>query len=166
MFNINLSRKNLFAIFLGLLVIVGLGIITSTVSFFVISNIMRTTPVSEFKYAFSQQPILVSNWLSKIIALASPILGGFVVGYLVKEKGWLYGALLGFILLFISISIVSLIFILPTSIIYGPQFPPNYGHELAQKNILNQLLHSPLTIVLASLGGYLGERFYIQKVKK
>ncbi len=160
MFHIELSRKNLFALLLGFLLIVGIGIVTSAISFFMVSNVMRTVPASEFKSALSEQPIITFNWLLRIISFVSPILGGLVVGYIVKEKGWLYGGLLGIILLIISIAIVSLTLILPTSMTYDPQFPSGYGHDLALKNILNQLLHSPLTIALTALGGLLGEKFY------
>ncbi len=166
MLNIKLSRKNLFAIFLGFLLIAGIGIITSTISFFVTINITRTTPINELKNALSQQPMLIINWLLRLVSFFSPILGGFVVGYMIKEKGWLYGGLLGIFLIIISLGIVSLTFILPTSFMYGSQFPSDYGHSLAQKNLLNQLFNSPLTIALTSLGGFLGERFYSKKVHK
>jgi hypothetical protein len=159
MVNIKLSRRNLFALFVGLLIIDGIGIVTSTISLFMASNVMRTIPFDEIRDTFSQQSMLVLNQLLRMASSASPLLGGFVVGRLVKEKGWLYGCLLGFVLTITSIGIVSLTFLLPTPLIYGQHFPSGYGYDLAQKNILNQLLYTPIIVVLTTLGGFFGENY-------
>lgn len=166
MTTVQLSRKNLLAILVGFIVIMVIGIITSTISFFISSNMVRTLSVQDFKSALTQQPYITFSWLLRIISFLSPIVGGFVVGLIVKKNGWLYGGLLGVVLIAISIGIASLIFILPTSLIYGNHFPAGYGQSLALKNITSQLLHSPVTIILTAIGGYLGERLHKRNRKK
>jgi hypothetical protein len=163
--SVQLSRINLLAILVGFVVIVVIGIITSTTSFFISSQIASAYSVGELKSAFIQQQYLTFSWLLRIISFLSPIIGGFVVGR-IKNNGWLYGGLLGVVLTVISIGIVSLIFILPTSLIYDNHFPAGYGQLLALKNITSQLLHSPLTIILTAIGGYLGERLHKRKGNK
>lgn len=163
---IQLSRKNLLAILAGFAVIVLIGIITSTISLFISSHIARASSVYDFKSAFTQQPYLTFSWLLRILSFLSPVIGGFIVGWLVKEKGLLYGGILGVTLKLISIGIVSLTFLLPASLIYGSHLPPQQGQGLAQQNILNQLLYSPVTIILTALGGYLGERLHKRNRKK
>ena len=157
---VQFSRKNLSAILAGFVVILLIGIITSAISIFISRQIMvRTLSLDDLRSAFTQPGYLIFSWLLRIISSISPVIGGFVVGRLVKEKGWLYGGILGVFLKLISIGIVSLTFLLPSSLIYGPHLPPHQVQSLTQQNILNQLLYSPITIVLTGLGGYLGEYF-------
>jgi len=157
---LNLSRKNLLAILLGFLTILGIGILTTTISFLIHLNMARTLSPENFRAAISQHPVLTISWILRGLSFISPVIGGVVVGWITKEKGWLYGGLLGVILTLVSIGFASLTFILPTATIYGSDFPANYGHDLAQKNIVNQLIGAPLTIVLTSLGGWLGEKIH------
>ncbi len=152
---LKLSKRNVLAILFGFLLIFGITIITSTISFFIVSNVMHTT--QDLKTALSTQPILI---ITEGITFISPILGGLLAGWIVKEKGWLYGGILGIILILISVGISILPFLLPASLLYGANFPKDYGSSLAQKGILNQLLHSPVTIILTVIGGYLGEKFH------
>lgn len=160
-----LSRRHLFAILLGFLVVIAIGIVLSSISFLIYSNAARKLSPDEFRNISLQQPYLAFNMLSKIIYFVLPVLGGFVVGWLVKEKGWLYGGLLGIMLIFISIVIAALPLLLPATYLYGQNIPPNYSYDLAQKNILNQLFNSPLTIALTVLGGLLGEKLHRSKSK-
>lgn len=146
---LGLSKKAFLAIAAGFAVTILIGAVTGAISFFVIIRLGFTF-----------------NWLSKITPYLSLITGGFVAGWIAKEKGLIYGGILGIILKLMSISIVGLTFFLPTSLIYGPNFPAGYGQELAQKNIVNQLLSSPITIVLTAFGGYLGEYFSKRHLKK
>ena len=145
MIALGLSKKVFLAIAAGFTVIVLIGTATSAISF--------------LSFFVSFRLGLTFSWLLKITSYLSFIIGGFVVGWIVKEKGLIYGGILGIILKLVSISIVGLTFFLPTSLIYGPNFPAGYGQELAQKNIVNQLLSSPITIMLTAFGGYLGEYF-------
>lgn len=157
MFSIRFSKRNVFAIVVGFAVIVLIGIVTSLISFYCLANLGRILGPDNYLSALSQQPYLAISWFLDIIKLLSPLAGGFVVGRIVKQKGWLYGGLLGIVLTAISIGFVSLTFILPTSLTYGNQFPAGYAQSLAQKNILNQLLHSPITVILTGLGGYISD---------
>lgn len=160
MLKLNLTRRNLFAIFLGFLVILMLGIITSGISFLISSQVAQNVSPQNFEAAFSQQPILTFSWILRILSFASPILGGIVVGMLIREKGWLYGGLLGVVLTLLSIGIVLLAFFVSTSLIYGQNVPASFGQNLAQKNILNQFINAPLIIVSTAFGGWLGEKLY------
>lgn len=160
MFNLQLTRKHILAIFWSLLVVIGLVIITNTISLFVAYNITRVTPISEIRNGFSQQPALTINWLLRTISFLSPFFGGVIVGWIIKERSWLYGGLLGLVLILISIIIVSYTLFLPTSWVYGLNYPASYGHDIALQNILNQLSHAPIIIILTSIGGFLGEKLF------
>lgn len=160
MYKLQLSRKHVLDLFLGLLVIIVLEIIINAISLFIAYHVTQITPVNEIKDTYSQQPILFFNWLLGIIGVVSPVLGGLVAGWKIKEKGWLYGGLLGIVLTLIFIVFVSYPFFLPTSWVYGLGYPAGYGHDVALKNILNQLIHAPVTIILTSIGGILGEKLY------
>lgn len=143
--------KNILAILAGLFVIILFGFVTSLFALNVLEKYNDFTP---------------QNYLPiKILHLFSPILGGFVVGLIVKDKKWLYGALLGVILTIISVSSVSLTMLLSPASMYGDDFPANEGRILARQNILNQLQGAPLTIFLTGLGGYLGEKSIKNKKK-
>lgn len=159
MTNLPISRRGLFAILVGFLVIVSIGIISSIVSFLMTLHLIRNFAVQDFPAAFYKQPYLTVSWVLRTISYISPIFAGVVVGWIVKEKGWLYGGVLGVILKLTSIGIVLLTFLLPSSVIYGPNIPQNYGYNLAQKNMLNKLLYAPITITLTALGGWLGEKY-------
>lgn len=173
MSTIRLSKKIFLGIIAGFVIIILIGIVTSAISFYISTNIARTSSPQDFKSAFTQQPYVTFSWLLRIISFISPVIGGFVVGWIIKKKGLLYGGVLGIVLKLISIAIVSLTFLLPTSLIYGPNFATEQGRALieqreilAQKNIVNQLLYSPFTIALTAFGGYLGERFSKKSSKK
>lgn len=142
------KKKNLFAIFLGFSIIVVMGVVTSIISLLI---------------GFNQESIPFIGLLIKTIPVISLILGGYAAGWYIREKGALYGGITGLILAAVSISIASLPFFLPTSFIFGQHVPSDYGYGMAQKNILNQLLYLPVTIVLTSLGGLLGEKHYKKK---
>lgn len=169
MINFQNSHRNLFAIFIGFLVIVFIGIISSAISFPLISHLFRNLATENLSSIFSTQPYLIVSWTLMVIFDFFPvILGGIVVGWIVREKGWVYGGILGIVLTIVSIGVVSLTFVLPPTLIYGQNVPHDFGRNLAQKNISNQFFQAPLTILLTSLSGLLGERLYNQStaVKK
>lgn len=161
-----ISRRHIFAIFVGFFIILGLGIITSALSFFMTFHLIRDVSPQDFPAAFYQQPYLTFSWLLRIISFISPILAGVVVGWIAREKGWLYGGFLGILLKLISVGTVFLTFLLPTSLIFGANMSQVAGDALVQKNILNQLLYAPITIILIALGGWLGESFYKRRHKQ
>lgn len=161
MSDIHVSKRNLSAIFAGFFTIVLIGAITNTFQFFMLANLSRVFT----SHLYIQQPYLTFNWILRGLSFLSPVVGGLVVGWMVKEKGWVYGGILGFTLGLVSMSIVSLTFILPSSMIFGSRFPSDYGQELAEKKIRHQLLGWPVTVALTALGGYWGERLCIRKRK-
>lgn len=162
MIKLELTRKKAFAIFCGFIVIIVIGIITSSITFFVTLNIARSSSPTTFQAAFSQQPLLAINWLLRVLTFISPVIGGIVVGLMVKERGWLYGGILGLVIELISLGFVLLILLLPTSLIYGQITPNSFGQSLAIGNMLNQILYAPMIIILTSLGGWIGEMFYLK----
>lgn len=149
MINFQYSHRNLFAIFIGFFVVVSIGIISSAISLI-----------------FYTQTYSIVSWTLRIIFdFFSVILGGIVVGWIVRKKGWVYGGILGIVLTIVSIGVVSLSFVLPPTLIYGQNVPHDFYRNLAQKNILNQFFQAPLTILLTSLSGLLGERLYNKRAK-
>ena len=147
---IKFTKRNLLAILLGFLVVAGIGIITTFVSVFF------------FRSVFLQQPPTFI-WLLKTVSYLSLLAGGFVVGWIVREKGWVYGGLLGMALVLVNTGLAILFLLLPISVVYGPDFPPDYGKGIAQKQINNAFLNAPKTILLTSLGGFLGAYLYKRK---
>ena len=129
------SKKNLLAILAGFVVIILLRIITNTFSFFLSLNIAASFSPQDFNSAFTQQPYLTYGWLLRIISYLSLILGGFVVGKIVKKNGWICGIILG--LIFVLISIL--------------------GAMLRNKDISPEIFNLSITVALTFLGGYIGE---------
>lgn len=135
--NLEFSKRNFLALLAGLVTIVLIGIVTSTASF--------------------HQPYLAFRWLIIILSFLSPVLGGFVVGWITRERGWFYGALSGVIVqLGLIIVILVSYFFLSTEIKYSQSNQVLLGF-IAIKNIMGTLLNSAQFIILAALGGYLGE---------
>ena len=165
MLKLDLTRRNVFAILLGLVVIVLLGIVLSVISFLLTYQVAWNTSPQDFENAYSQRSVVTFSWILWILSFVSYVIGGIVVGYRVRKNGWLYGGLLGVVLNLLSIGVVLLTYFLPTSLIYGQNVPPNFGQDLASKNILGQLISAPLDIVLTAFGGWLGEKLY-KKVSK
>lgn len=163
---IQFSRKNIFAVLAGFSVIILLGIITSVVQLFMTSHILQTVSATGFKAAFTQQPYITISWSLRTLSYLSPVIGGFCVGWLVGEKGWLYGGVLGVALKFVSIGIVSLYFFLHVFIFFDSYLPPQQTQGLAQQNILHQLLYSPITILFTAFGGYIGEHLHKNRMRK
>lgn len=95
-----------------------------------------------------------SPLLSLFLNFFSPVIGGVIVGRMIKEKGWWYGGVLGVLLQAASIVISSLTFIIPMQ---GGDVGRDLGYQLAFTHILNLLLEAPRTIVLAAVGGYIGQ---------
>lgn len=114
---------------------------------------------STFTSAYSQQPYSTLSWLLQALYFLSPLFGGFIVGLIVREKGLLYGVILG--ILFIP----TLIVINFLSVSFGP-IPTEVKQSWIQEFIIGQLLHSPITIALTAAGGYLGEFFHKRNLKK
>lgn len=151
---LKLSKKYIFALFAGSITILLVGIIISALSFLINLRIFGSaTTVADISSAYSQQPYVTLMRILGVISFLSPAIGGFIVGWIVKEKGWGYGGIFGILLKVISISIsVLLLFVIQT-----PNLMFDHIQKFALANILNQALNSPITIILSALGGFLGE---------
>jgi MFS family permease len=104
---------------------------------------------------------IFSNILISTLVYTSPVIGGIVVGYVLKKKGWYYGLVLGIIELLVSVSLPLIVFIYP---VYTSEISNEMIRQMAQGNILKQLMKAPLTLFLYALGGHIGE--YISKKRE
>ncbi len=91
------------------------------------------------------------------ISLIIPILGGIVVGYLIKKNGALYGAILALIVKTISILIISSMFFYPAAF-YAIELPIEVRNTIASQNIMRQLYSLPISILFIAWGGWVGEK--------
>lgn len=160
MAKIQLSKKNLHIILGGYIVILLIKILTVALIAYVNIIMVRNFSVDDFESAYTQQPYFTIFWIFRIITFITPIFGGFLVGRLIKNKGWFYGGLLGIIPTVLSILVTSLIFLLPAATSNGQ------AHSSAQQNIINTLIGSPLLIGLTALGGFFGELYSKRSHKK
>ena len=135
---------NYFAVFLGLLVVIIEGAVTSSFFIFGAPRISNMGLLQSLVVFFS------------IFTLISPLLGAAVVGWRVRERGWMYGAILGVILLILSMGIVSLTFILPESLVSGPNLTMSEARTLSKENLHTQAIHAPALLAMTALGGFLG----------
>jgi flagellar basal body-associated protein FliL len=165
MTKVQFTRRNVIAIIIGLLVIIAISIGISTISFFINLQLLNSTPVEDYQTIYTQQPYLTYLWISRIITFLTPLLGGFVVGKIVKANGWLYGGILGLLLTILSIGFVLIVFNFSSNNINLPQLSSQQIHDMTQKNILSQILGVPFTIFLTGLGGFIGERIKTSKKK-
>ncbi|MCR4324730.1 MAG: DUF5518 domain-containing protein [Candidatus Curtissbacteria bacterium] len=145
--NFNLTRRNLLAIFLGFLVFLVLFIVAKVLVLFTFHQAVLNFPLGDIEGSLSRQPFAAILWISRTLSLMAPLLGGVVIGYMVRERGWFYGGLLGVLLAIIFMGIISLGFFVPES------FNPNSFGEI----ILEVIFYLPLYVVLTALGGWLGE---------
>ena len=148
------TKRTMGALLLGFLIIVALVFVTSGFALFIIPSFLsHMTILKVLSYGFG------------ILTLITPVIGGFVVGWRIRERGWLYGGLLGLILSVISMLVVSLTFILPASVVSGPNFSIEQARFLAKANLMMQLTHAPFLIAVTALGGVLGVWAYRKRQK-
>jgi putative membrane protein (TIGR04086 family) len=158
MTSISLSKKNLLGILVGIGTRLGIGIIITIISLLIAQYIYQISSVDDLQ-SNSFQPLTIYRYITQVLGLLTPIIGGFVTGKMVKEKGWLYGGLVSVFLLLISLGLVSLSFILPRTFLYGPHITSEMINQIALKNILRQLSEMPFDIILSVFGGYLGQKY-------
>lgn len=152
------------AIFVGILTIIIIGIIVSTISLLLTLSVSRTVSPEVYRAILAQPPYFMIFGFFRVITFISPFLAGIIVGRLVESKGWLYAGMMDLILTIISISTVLIALLFPSyMLINNPSFSTEVGIGLAQRNISSQLLQAPITILLASLGGWFGEFIYKKK---
>ena len=154
MSSIHFSKKNIFALLLGVLTVFFLGSITTGFAFFIAPH-----------FGNSGTMMIILGSAIALVTLGTPVIGGFVVGWRVQEQAWLYGALFGMLLVMLSMAIVSLTFVLPFSLITSPSFPIEQAHALAKASLLSQFLHAPFFIFVTLLGGMLGGWAYRKRQK-
>lgn len=169
MFKLKLSRKNLMALLMGYLVIFTIGILIKILSFVqtqLAINSLQHVSLEALNQKFSEQPYDAFSWLLRILSFLSLISGGFVVGWKVKERGWVYGGLLGFLIKLIGLTSILIIAFLPASFVYGVDISNGARMEQVAKKIFFAFIELPLAVLLIGLGGYLGEFFYKKNSKR
>ncbi len=160
------TKRVILAILTGVCVSICIGILISVIGFSFNIYIARIYSVENYQSTFYEQPHITITWLLKLLGFISLMAGGFLTSRIIKKSGFLYGASVGVVLVLLSISLASLAFILPAFSLYGPHYSADLAQQFVTKNILNQLLRAPLTIVLTAFGGYLGEKLYGRKLTK
>lgn len=100
-------------------------------------------------------PYIYFRWFAYFLRLLVFILGGFIVGIILKQKGWFWGGLLGFIqilcVLLISVGL----------------FLSLYHKNIDFLKVFEYITSNVLTIALTAIGGLIGEIFTkLRKRKK
>ncbi len=140
-------RRLILVVVFGLVLNIVLGIGVS----FLLIQLVRMDPFAE--------PSLAIRILSLVISYIPLFASCFTVGFLMKDKGATYGAYFGVSLVVLSLLVSASVAMLPPPVIFGPEYTKSMALSVIQKNILNQLFHAPITIVLAALGGWIGSFF-------
>ena len=99
-----------------------------------------------------------NSLLHTTVALFIPIIGGIVVGYLVKKKGVYFGGALAIILKMISVGIICTLFIYPPAL-YGIQLSTEAARTYALQNLSREFISLPFSILFMAWGGWVGEKF-------
>lgn len=143
-------KRKIIAVSLGLLVIIVGIILVSFISFIYLTGIARSLGLSEFKTAINNPPYIYVSWIIRAADALIVILGGFIAGRLVKEKGWLYGGLSGLIyfLLFLLADIFATL---------------SLGRSYALNSYLTALPSGLILTIEAGIGGLISERFFKSK---
>ena len=116
-----------------------------------------------YKYSGAEQTQAVYFLMSILgtIRSLSPVLAGGIAGWLVKEKGWLYGGYVGFI-------VGTVILVLTVIAYYHPD--PFYYEGYPRSLLLRDMLKSTILVaeitLLSSLGGFAGESIHKHLTRK
>lgn len=160
----SLVSSSLVSILWGLFTIVLIGIIVHFGLVYVNDRLIAPSPSGEFQSSQPRQPYLTFLYMFKSISLISPLLGGVVVGFLVKRKGWQYGLLLGMILVIISLGFVITISTLRNDI-FGSKIPQIIIEKQVNDIYSTSLRKIPLILVLSLIGGIVGENIVMKRNK-
>ncbi|MBP7966771.1 hypothetical protein KAZ66_00715 [Candidatus Woesebacteria bacterium] len=95
--------------------------------------------------------------LHTMTALFIPIIGGIVVGYIVKKKGAYFGGALAIILKMISVGVICTLFIYPPAF-YGIQLSGEAARTYALQNLSREFISLPFAILFMAWGGWVGEK--------
>ena len=148
-----MSRKKtilhyLYAYGLAILTIIVINSISSLIVFSKLDGMVRgNTQIDSIVYYES---------VLSFVSILTPVIGGVVLGYIMKKKGWLHASILAICIKSFSIIVICTIFFNPT-FFYGGRHPSQYAYELALKNILRLVLSLPFTVALVGIGGWFGE---------
>ncbi|CAN5154911.1 hypothetical protein BH09PAT2_BH09PAT2_04050 [soil metagenome] len=139
----------------------GLILLAGFMTIFVLNTAIRSVIYSNVKgMVHTNSPIdtiLYNPILHTIFSFIIPILGGVVVGYLMKEKGWIYGGILAIVMKTISLAIVASIYFSPT-VLFGIKQSTAVSYALAEQNIVRQLISLPFALLFIAWGGWVGEK--------
>lgn len=105
------DRKTILAIGLGVVTILLRDRIISLFSALFFLLVAKITPVSQISSAIVNFPEVTANHMFQVVSSIITIFAGGIVGYLSKNKGWLYGALTGLFASAISLSFFPLLLI-------------------------------------------------------
>lgn len=129
----------------GILIIIILGIILSTLGYFIYNG----------RIDLGQNTNIVLSSLG-VFSFAIPMIGGIVVGRKVKKVDPLkYGLYLGVILVLASLA-TALLGLLVAEEAYKGQLTAEAARDLAKTNLIGQLIDAPLTIFFTTFGSWIG----------
>ena len=149
---ITFSKRNILAILLGFGAVLVVGLLTSGLS--IVTFRVGPTAIG-----------ITLGYVTGILTLLSPIIGGCVVGWRVREQGWLYAGWLGVFLVLVSMLLVSITFFLPASMVSSSVVSIEQARAAAKANLLLQVTHAPFLIVVTALGGIVGNWAYLKRAK-
>jgi hypothetical protein len=85
----------------------------------------------------------------------APFIGGLTAALYAKQNGWLYGALMGVVL--VTISIISIFVV---SLTLPATFSSDVKWTITWRQIANTIIYAPKIILLTTLGGFFGQGKY------
>lgn len=150
--------KEITSVAFGLLTLVAIRILTSVVNF------RLNTASLSYVYDFSgnhQVPLtpLVRflYWITYGFNLAAPIIAGIIIGFMLKKRYMKYALIMGFIA-----GIVPIFFIL-TYLFWPERFflrdvSSTVTESFVYTNIVKQLFYTIRIVLLAIVGGYIGNK--------
>ncbi len=166
-----LSKKSkliFYSFAIGFLIILLSQIITATINFLFIRYQFTHLSFEELKNLSNLFSSQLVGWINLLIRTGALIFAGYFISRRIREKGWLYGGLIGAVWFMFVLTISLLPFLLPKDLIYGPNFPEQMAQANMDKRLTNLISGLPLgllkTVVLTTIGGFLGK--YLTKRTK
>lgn len=105
--------------------------------------------------------LLKGSFISSMtMGMLAFFLGSLIVGYKIKHKGWLYGAITGLLLSAIFL-LLNLLGLFAHPAIQGVS--QNAINTTTLQTIIKNITTLPFNVFFASLGGLVGERFLSQR---
>lgn len=145
------SKKILFSLALGLLVLYTVQIVASVIWFIYLQSQISNITVNDFESLPSKLSTGYIGSFINIFKLFGFVLAGFIVSLRLKQKGWLFGGLLGGIWFILILVLPMLLSARELTLSFYPQY-------------LTVILMFLLKIVgLTALGGLLGDYFRKRK---